>query len=71
MANVRPINKSNPKNIYCGHCKHFENSGTSWCGCVVMVCGNENSEYYQRQRYYYHRCKAFEWSDGERKGDGE
>lgn len=65
MANKKPINKDNPKNIYCGHCKHFANSGTSWMGCIVMVCGNPNSKNYQRQRYYYHRCKAFEWECAE------
>lgn len=65
MANNKPINKDNPKNIYCAHCKHFVNSGTSWLGCQVMICGNSNSKHYQRQRYYYHRCKAFEWKDAE------
>lgn len=65
MANKKLVNKDNPKNIYCAHCKHFANSGTSWMGCVVMVCGNKNSKHYQRQRYYYHRCKAFEWEESE------
>ena len=63
MANKKPVNRENPKNIYCGHCKHFMNSGTSWLGCVVMVCGNPNSKNYQKQRYYYHRCKQFEWKE--------
>ncbi len=63
MANKKQVNRENPKNIYCDHCKHFKNSGTSRLGCVVMVCVNPNSKNFQKQRYYYHRCKQFEWEE--------
>lgn len=49
----RTVNKDNPKNIYCDHCKHW-NRGT--CKCT-------KSKYYQNYRDYYHRCKCFEWRD--------
>ena len=72
MANTRPINKSNPKNIYCGHCEHFKETGCKdKYGYDLDICTNEKSEHFQSKRYYYHRCKAFEWrSYGERR-EGE
>jgi hypothetical protein len=54
----RPINKNNPKNIYCDHCEHFKQ-----CGVYQSKCVNEKSEHYNRIRYYYNRCKSFEWKN--------
>lgn len=44
------VNKSNKKNIYCAHCKH-------WCGA------EEFCEKKDRFSKYYQRCKSFEWAD--------
>ena len=66
MANKKPINKDNPKNIYCGHCKHFKDSERKDVfGQTRMICYNKKSKQYLCKRYYYHRCKAFEWEDKE------
>ena len=71
MANTRPIDKSNPKNIYCGHCEHFKATDCrDKYGLKVMICTNEKSKRFLAQRHYYHRCKAFEWYNGERR-EGE
>ncbi len=51
----RPINKSNPKNVYCGHCEHFKPCGKD------DICVNSESKHFKLKRYYYHRCKCFEW----------
>lgn len=53
---TRPINKSNPKNIYCGHCEHFKS-----CNTLADKCTNEKSDHFDHKRYYYNRCKCFEW----------
>lgn len=53
---TRPINKNNPKNIYCGHCEHFKS-----CSTYEDQCTNDKSEHFNKKRYYYHRCKCFEW----------
>ena len=63
MLELNAINKENHNDICCSNCKHFINGETYRRGCVVMVCGNENSKHYQQKRYYYHRCKDFEWED--------
>ena len=65
MANKKPINKDNPKNIYCGHCKYFKDSGSKRYGQPVMICTNPDSKHHQFGRYYYNRCKSFEWEDSE------
>lgn len=65
MENKKPINKDNPKNIYCAHCKHYKNSGNKRYGSLLMICLNPDSKHYQFGREYYHRCKAFEWEDKE------
>ena len=57
MANKKPINKDNPKNIYCAHCKHYK----AHPNIFMMICANPKSKHYQANRYYWHRCKAFEW----------
>ena len=51
----RTINKNNPKNIYCGHCEHFNK------GAGDDLCKNEHSKHFNLKRYYYNRCKCFEW----------
>lgn len=56
---TRPINKNNPKNIYCDHCEYFKS-----CGLYVSKCTNEKSDHYNKLRYYYNRCKCFEWKNG-------
>jgi hypothetical protein len=53
---IRPINRNNPKNIYCGHCEYFKS-----CNEYLSKCANEKSEHYQNIRCYYNRCKNFEW----------
>ena len=55
MANTKPINKNNPKNIYCAHCKHWVN------GTKDSYCGNRESKFVAKHRDYWHRCKNFEW----------
>lgn len=52
----RPINKNNPKNIYCGHCEYFKS-----CNTFTDKCTNEKSGHFDQKRYYYNRCKCFEW----------
>lgn len=58
---TRPINKSNPKNIYCGHCEFFNDSGNKMYGQPIMICNNPEGRNYLLKRYYYHRCKCFMW----------
>ena len=57
MANTKPINKNNPKNIYCAHCKHWVR------GAKADYCGNLKSEHAAQNRNYWNRCKAFEWRE--------
>ena len=57
----RPINKNNPKNVYCGHCDFFTDSGNKQYGQPIMICGNPECKNYLLKRYYYHRCKGFVW----------
>jgi hypothetical protein len=52
----RPINKNNPKNIYCDHCEHWKHHSG-----YLYECINEKSQHYKHFRCYYNRCKAFEW----------
>ena len=61
MANKKPVNRDNPKNIYCAHCKHWGEHNL----VLQEICTNPNSEHYQNQRNYWCRCKAFEWEDKE------
>lgn len=51
----KPINKSNPKNIYCDHCEHYRKIGGKW------ICTNAASKHYCTHRNYWNRCKQFEW----------
>ena len=55
---VRPINKNNPKNIYCDHCEHYNKTLGNY---QEYTCSCEQSKYYSKHREYYHRCKQFEW----------
>lgn len=54
---MRPVNKDNPRNIKCEHCKFFERAelddwkSPDWC-CLHQVTKN-----------YWNRCKQFEWRD--------
>lgn len=62
--NKKPINRNNPKNIYCDHCKHYKaGAEKDRYGYPVKNCGNPDSKHYHRARQYWHRCKAFEWED--------
>ena len=61
MANKKPINKDNPKNIYCDHCEHYGH------GNMVDFCKCVDSPHFLKERRYWHRCKCFEW----RKEDGK
>jgi len=55
----KPVDMSNKKNIYCGHCEHYTDG--SDCRCKI-----DNSF-----KFYWNRCKKFEWKkkymDGEKK----
>ena len=53
---TRPINKSNPKNVYCGHCEYFKS-----CSTYVSKCTNEKSDRFDKVVHYWNRCKCFEW----------
>ncbi len=55
MANKKPINKDNPKNIYCDHCEHFCH------GEITYLCQNPKSKRFLEQVNYWNRCKCFEW----------
>lgn len=48
---MRTVNKDNPRNIKCEHCKYYS----------VGVCENRDSVNFNRERFYWHRCKNFEW----------
>ena len=59
---ARPINKNNPKNIYCDHCEHYKKSGeTNRFGWPICKCENPDSPNFQLERNYWNRCKGFEW----------
>lgn len=51
----RPIDKNNSKNIYCGHCEYFKSCGN------IDRCENLRSPQFHLKKYYYNRCKCFEW----------
>ncbi len=51
----KPINKNNPKNIYCDHCEHYKHIEGKW-GCTCR-----QSKWFSKHRYYWNRCKCFEW----------
>lgn len=59
MANKKPVNKDNPKNIYCDHCKHWNGKHQSY----HITCNNPASPHYQAPRAYWNRCKCFEWKE--------
>lgn len=59
--NTRPINKSNPKNIYCDHCEYFKQCGKTFYGNPVYRCENPSSPKFEQERNYWNRCKCFEW----------
>lgn len=50
MADVRLIDKSNKRNIYCDHCEHYERFGE-----------NPRCKLTGEVKWYYNRCKRFEW----------
>lgn len=51
----KPIDKSNPKNIYCAHCKSAKDNGDNY------ICNCPTSQHYNKQRHYWNRCKSFSW----------
>lgn len=51
----RPINKNNPKNIYCDHCEHYKAIEGHW-GCTCR-----ESKHFGKHRWYWNRCDRFEW----------
>ena len=57
----KPINKSNPKNIYCDHCEHFKQYSTSKYGTPTYRCENLRSSQFHLEKNYWNRCKCFEW----------
>jgi hypothetical protein len=58
----RPINKNNPKNIYCDHCEHFKQCGKTFYGVAVYRCENPASPKFNLERNYWNRCKSFVWN---------
>lgn len=48
---MRTVNTDNLRNIKCEHCKYYS----------VGVCENRDSVNFNRERFYWHRCKNFEW----------
>lgn len=46
----KPVDKSKKSNIKCEHCDHFAGMGISKCNLTG------------EKKYYYQRCKKFEWS---------
>ena len=65
--NKRPINKNNPKNIYCDHCEHYKigilvsDSDHFKTEHKVNICDCNYSKHFLEERYYWNRCKCFEW----------
>jgi hypothetical protein len=57
---IRPINKNNPKNVYCDHCEHYNKSKGIY---REYTCACEHSKHFLEHREYYHRCKQFEWKN--------
>ena len=61
--NKRPVDMTNPKNVYCGHCGFWDKNDK----CPKEGEGHKR---YCRHRYagkvwtaYWNRCKFFKWSD--------
>ena len=46
----KPVDKTKKSNIKCEHCDHFAGMGISKC------------DFTGEKKYYYQRCKKFEWS---------
>ena len=55
---MRTVDKTKKSNIKCEHCKYWTKEGLSNYHCV-----NKESQYYKEFRWYYNRCKAFEWKE--------
>ena len=51
----KPVDKTNPKNIYCAHCKSAKDNGNNY------ICDCPDSPNYKKQRHYWNRCKSFSW----------
>lgn len=49
---IRAVDKTKKSNIKCEHCKYFSSDKTT---CLLL---NE-------RKYYWNRCKKFEWYQGE------
>lgn len=60
--NKRPVDVTNPKNICCGHCRHWRRdyvyvaNGEKF---FKRVCSNPKSK--RLGTAYWNRCKCFEW----------
>ena len=52
------VNKSNPKNIYCLHCKYFELDDSHYTG-YCKYTGYQSLI----KKKYYQRCKDFDWKE--------
>lgn len=59
--NKRPLNKANPRNIKCEHCKHFLESDEKRWGYPIMKCNCQDSKWHNKERSYWNRCKCFKW----------
>ena len=61
------IDKSKKSNRKCENCEHFvETDKLDNYGFVLYVC-----DITQEQKYYYNRCKNFEWSSRKKYKGGE
>lgn len=58
MANTKPIDKTNPKNVYCDHCKHYDKSPDNH---MKWTCLCKTSKHFGKTRNYWNRCKCFNW----------
>ena len=65
--NKRPVNKNNPKNIKCEHCKHWDKEHkttiTMTNGYVHLPIDLPMCTVSGDAKYYYNRCKNFEWAE--------
>lgn len=61
MIAIRPINKNNPKNIYCDYCEYYKQAAEGYLCFPVYYCRCEGSLHFNAVRNYWNRYKCFTW----------
>lgn len=58
--------RTKKSNIKCEHCKYWRKAEDGGHKFVNRICKCETSPKHNFYTYYYNRCKAFGWAEGDR-----